>query len=255
MKKNCVYCTMYVPQTFEGKTLSVGRCMHIAFFKAGVAKVRDNDTLEKLFPDLPERLDHDIEKDHFDKSYFYFDMIDIKEEKNRCCNHCLTSLRRVIHVFEHYEDDIDNYSFVPKDIVQWIKEGAPLDPIEFPKFNRIQNRGFKGGEIPKKFLDNYQPCSSCEYFKWDISEDGVPIPYIGTCTKATVNQGLFDIVDNTNQDVPTYSFLTCVSYKKLRWIADDDMFPLPPKLFVFTETNPLDLTVEQSRNLMKLPSI
>lgn len=247
---------MFVPQTYQGAPLSIGRCLHIAFFKPGFAKtVIEGDKLktEIIHENQKDRpLPEFVESVH-QKDYYYHDIIDVKHQL-RVCSHWIPVASYAMEAFSTYGDDLSQFPELPTELAKWLAEGAPLEEREFGRFSPQHNYTYTKKVCPEYVVDSYSPCVLCEHFEHETSPQGAPIPFRGFCNKVKfLGNSLFRLVE---QDRPrTYSFLSCHDHSPARRWTREEPREISPRLYFYVETNPLDLSLQQIAEISRFPLV
>lgn len=248
---------MFTPQVYLNEPQTVGRCLHISFYKSGVGKPLEDGTFDIKETDRgADRAPADQMAAAHDEGYFYHDLIDIKLQ-SRFCSHHRSPLVYAQAAFDRYGDDWRNYPDLPPLLKGWFEAGQPMIEKEYPKLGRLHNFGYTGKDVPEEVATGYNPCSMCEHFKIQIDEaTGAPIPFKGFCNKARAksDNSLFSITESDKRD-ETYTFLSCHDYTPAkRWMKEEPR-EIPDRLLLFVETNPLNLTIGEIDSLMHFPLV
>lgn len=258
MNRQCRTCAMFVPQVYKGQPSHIGRCLHVSFYKSGLAKWQDDKSdMDYRFKEHPERAPADgVAQAHAD-GFFYHDLIDIKLQ-NRVCAHWRANAAYAPEVLAQHNDSIDNYPDAPEALVTWIKARAPKDTRDFERLGRLNNFDYQADCAPTTVEDAYEPCATCEHFEPDIdTATGGPVPFRGFCNKArhTGNSVFALVADGKSERARTYTFLSCHDFTPVkRWYKEEPR-ELPSRLLLFVETNPLNLTLAEITVLCTFPLV
>lgn len=252
---------MFVPQTYDGVQQPIGRCLHIAFLKAGFAKAPEQagGKPEPLGHTLLERLPHEQTNALHAEGYFYQDHIDIKLQRGRFCQHWQSPTKFAAAALEHYNDSVDyvrNFPDLPPALADWLDLGMPTEEKHYPKLNRISNFTYDAPEVPEPHL-SYEACNTCRFFKQDMDEQGAPVPFKGTCTRQDVaGAGVFAAASDQDENPRVYTFMGCSFHQFSPSVnVKEEPTDLPTRLTIFVETNPLELTVADFAALYRFPTV
>lgn len=250
---------MFVPQVYKGQPSHIGRCLHVSFYKSGLAKWKeDGSDMDYQFKEHPERAPAaGVAQAHSD-GFFYHDLIDIKLQ-NRVCAHWRSNAAYAPDALSAHNDSIDNYPDAPPKLVIWLKEeGGQKETREFERLGRLNNFDYTADCAPDEVADSYEPCATCEHFESEVDlETGGPIPFRGFCNKARhTGDSVFALVaEGKAERERTYTFLSCHDFTPVkRWYKEEPR-ELPSRLLLFVETNPLNLTLSEISTLCTFPLI
>ncbi|CAK0779723.1 hypothetical protein CCP3SC15_6850003 [Gammaproteobacteria bacterium] len=155
-------------------------------------------------------------------------------------------------------DYVRNFPELNPVLIDWIDAGCPTETHHAGKLNeKLGHWEYDIEDAPAVPLDAYESCYTCRNFQQTINADGSPSPFIGKCTKnETVGNTVFDAFDTVQESPTVFAFMGCNDYKGAsNYNTKDPIMPTPPRLTLFIETNPMDLTVEQINTLYKFPTV
>ncbi len=261
MQKQCRSCAMFVPQTYDGVQQPIGRCLHIAFLKAGFAKAPEQagGKPQPKHISLLERLPHDETLALHDEGYFYQDHIDIKLQRGRFCQHWRSPTVYVEQALAHFGDTIEtvrNFPGLSPALAAWIDAGMPTEITHYSKLNKISNFEYDAPEVPQTYLD-YEACNTCRHFEQDMDDQGTPIPFRGKCKRQDVSgAGVFNALSTSDENPTVYTFMGCNFHTFSPSVnIKEEPTDLPTRLTIFVETNPLELSVADFEQMYKFPTV
>jgi hypothetical protein len=251
MVKCCRTCAFFAHQVIENKVYLDGKCIHIAFIRAGMSKIGDNGEQILLNKDINSITYDEIIEAHR-KGYIFYDFIKILGHRLKVCDHWMSQLSFANGVFEEYNDKIWNYVKFEGVFRDWFIQGCPLEDKEFKNLEKKQDRNgtYKVKEVPETYL-KYESCVTCVFFKYKV-KDGTIEPFKGECSVDIKSKDkLKDFKDNKDGNMDTYSFLGCKKHKSLNL----NVFNMADKLKYFIGINPIEYRIVEIKNIYKHPFI
>lgn len=257
MKRQCRNCAMFTPQVYKGKPQIVGRCFHISFYKSGFGKA-DAETGEYTTLDVDrgsERVSPEYATKTHGQGYFYSDLIDIKLQ-SRVCAHHRSPLAYAKDTLEFYKDDWRQHPDLPETLKQWFEQGMPLVDKHYPKLGRLNLFDYDAKDAPDEVIEAYDPCGLCEHFETEVDPGtGAPLPFRGFCNKSRATENSLFSINHDEERQRTYTFLSCHDYTPTkRWLKEEPR-EIPQRLLLFVEMNPLDLSFQQIRQILRFPLV
>src|ERR1019366_6153794 len=238
--RNCLGCSQHAPQVYNRVLSSSGRCCHIGFFRAGLAKPPEGVGVK--VSGVKALRDPEFLSNMYGQGFYFYDLIDLKSNHHNICEHWRSTLCIFKEILEYYNDDMDHVlenlgQDVPSVLIEWLRNPIYEEKRYKPLHHVLQGE-YTLPEVSDRVLDSYSSCQECEYFKREVGEDGSLNPYRGRCAQMGVSSGVWAL--DKDQDLPvTYSFLSCSNWKNVNPInVKEGVLKLHDRLRIFTETNP-----------------
>jgi hypothetical protein len=240
LKKSCHTCAHFCPQTYAGEVYDIGRCCHLGFFRAGLAKPPEEVGGNIIEPPVNGLRNAEFLKDLHDRGFYFYDLPDIRNPL--LCEHWRSPLSIFQEILDFYHDDLDTVvsklgQEVPYMLLEWMKDPT-FEEKKYEKLHHVLTGEYTAQEVPERVLNSYNSCQGCAYFKREIGEDGSINPFRGTCAQMGISSGVWAARGEENP--VTYSFLGCNNWKS---VNQAEPVMISDYLRVFTETNPI-LSVE-----------
>lgn len=280
---SCLDCASRMPSQYKGELQGVSYCNHMSFYKTGW-KRWDAGAQTMVIYHAEER-DRKSEEDQlrlFGMGVEQEDFIRIRSPATTRCQHWNTNLRYISVILnsdpeelKFYEPELveyvkehgalppleeiaqyfkTKYPHTSDKVLQYIKDGMPLESVEYPRLFRAQTLNFPIWEIPDipKYLDK-NVCASCSFY-YPLKDDrGSILPLKGICKRSAMDQGVFSAQKTTAQE--TYLFLTCNQHyiDRENQKVLDQCQPLSGKMTPFVEQGPPNRTIHNLRELSNSP--
>lgn len=240
MKKSCHTCQNFINQTWGEEVYDVGRCCHLGFFRAGLAKPPEEVGGKIIEPAETGLRNAEFLKDLHARGYYFWDLPDIRYPQK--CEHWRSPLSIFREILDFYSDDLDTVvsklgQEVPYMLLEWMKNPT-FEERKYEKLHHVLTGEYTALEVPEKVLNSYNSCQGCAYFKREIGEDGSINPFRGTCAQMDISSGVW--AGQRRENPRTYSFLGCNNWKSVNPVEPT---PVSDRFLIFSEANPI-LSVE-----------
>lgn len=280
---NCMDCSSRMQSQYKGELQGVSYCNHVSFYKTGW-KRWDAESQKMIIYSIEERDRKTPEEQQalFDKGLELEDFIRIRSAATSRCQHWNSPLRYLSVIMgaepedlKYYEpefveymeqhgkrpstDEIiahfkKKYPHTSDRLVQYLKDGMPMELVEYPRMFRAQVINFPIWEVaePMKYLDS-KMCKSCEFYSPLRDERGSILPLKGVCKRSTMDQGVFSAQTTKAQE--TYAFHSCnqhyIDREKQKLLETCEV--LSGKLVPFVEQGPPNRSLHNLRELSNSP--